>query len=99
MEQTVSATEARVHFGELLRIVVEKQQSIMVERSGKPLAVLIPAAVYEQIKGRIGNRRRRTCVEQILKISAAVHRRRRRPLTAPAKVLRESREERDANLR
>jgi len=99
MEQTVSATQARIHFGEMLRTVVEKQQGITVERSGKPLAVLIPAAMYEQIKGRLDNRRRRTHVEKILQAGAAVHRRRRQALTPPETVIRQMREMRNENLR
>ena len=39
MTKTVSATEARVHFGELLRGVTERGDTYLVERSGTPLAV------------------------------------------------------------
>ena len=37
MHHTVSATEARTYFGELMRHVVEKQEPVIVEHSGKPL--------------------------------------------------------------
>jgi prevent-host-death family protein len=36
MKRTVSATQARIHFGELMRRVVESQEPIIVERGGKP---------------------------------------------------------------
>jgi hypothetical protein len=35
MGRTVSATEARVHFGELIRHAVESQEPIIVERRGQ----------------------------------------------------------------
>ena len=39
--RTVTATEARVHFGEMLRIVREQGGTIIVERAGEPEAALI----------------------------------------------------------
>jgi prevent-host-death family protein len=41
IERTVSATEARVHFGELLDAVAEKGDAVIVERAGRPLAVVV----------------------------------------------------------
>jgi prevent-host-death family protein len=40
MTRAVSATEVRIHLGELLRDVAEKGDTIIVERSGKPQAVI-----------------------------------------------------------
>jgi len=39
--RTVTATEARVHFGEMLRIVREQGGPVIVERAGEPEAALI----------------------------------------------------------
>jgi len=49
MQRTMSATEARIRFGELMRHVVEKQEPVIVERSGKPCVVVICVDRYEQL--------------------------------------------------
>ncbi len=41
MDQAVSATEARVRFGELMRQAVEDHEAVIVERGGKPHVVVI----------------------------------------------------------
>ena len=46
----MSATAARVHFGDVLRRVSEDGDVIQVERSGKPLAVVISIADYEELQ-------------------------------------------------
>ena len=51
MKKTVSATEARVHFGELLRAVSEEGATYVVERSGKPEAVVISTEEFERLCG------------------------------------------------
>jgi prevent-host-death family protein len=45
----ISATEARVHFGEIYRRVTENDETIIVERNGKPGAVLISFDLYEAL--------------------------------------------------
>ena len=50
MEKTVSATEARVHFGRLLRAVAEEGTTYVVERGGKPQAVVISTEAYETLR-------------------------------------------------
>ena len=49
MKKTVSATEARVHFGELIRSVADEGAIYLVERIGKPQAVVISAEEYERL--------------------------------------------------
>ena len=49
MARTMSATEARVHFGELLRRVAEHGERVVVERGGKPLVAVVPLADYERL--------------------------------------------------
>lgn len=39
--RTVTATEARVHFGEMLRIVRDQGGTVIVERGGEPQAAII----------------------------------------------------------
>ncbi len=48
--RTVSATEARVHFGEMLRAVNEAGEDVIIERSGKPEVALISIADYEELR-------------------------------------------------
>ncbi len=48
MSRHVSATEARVHFGELLRAVQEDGDTIVIERGGRAAAVILPIAEYER---------------------------------------------------
>ena len=52
MARTISATDARVHFNEVLRGVSEERATYYVERSGKPVAVVIPIEEYEALLDR-----------------------------------------------
>ena len=58
MESRMSATEARRHFGELLRRVIEDQTPVIVERGGKPHVVFLPLAEYERLRARQAKRER-----------------------------------------
>jgi len=49
MEHTVSATDARTHFGELMRQVVEEDKQIIVERRGKSCIVILSIDAYQQL--------------------------------------------------
>lgn len=49
MPSVVSATEARVHFGEILRRVGEKGETVLVEKGGRLQAVVMGAAEYERL--------------------------------------------------
>lgn len=46
----VSATEARVHFGELMRRATAEQEAIIVERGGEPHVVILSVTQYERLK-------------------------------------------------
>ena len=50
MTQTVTATEARVHFGAMLRRAAEKNETIVVERAGRPQAVILSVTEYRRLK-------------------------------------------------
>jgi prevent-host-death family protein len=50
MTKTISATEARVHFGDVLRGVTERGETIFVERGGKPQAVVISIEEYDRLR-------------------------------------------------
>lgn len=47
-ERTVSATEARVHFGELLDSVARNLDIVWVQRAGVPQAVVVPVEVWKR---------------------------------------------------
>lgn len=49
MRSVVSATEARVHFGELMRRVGEKGETVFVERGGRLQAVVLAVTEYERL--------------------------------------------------
>jgi prevent-host-death family protein len=52
MGRVVSATEARIRFGELMRQVVENHEAIIVERGGKSHVVVISVEEYERLLKR-----------------------------------------------
>ena len=49
MQTTVSATEARIHFGEVMQDAVRSQQPIVVEKGGKPQVVILAYDRYQQL--------------------------------------------------
>jgi prevent-host-death family protein len=50
MTRTVSATEARIHFGELMNEVMEHKQPILVEKNGKRQVVLLAIEEYQRLQ-------------------------------------------------
>jgi prevent-host-death family protein len=100
MRRVASATEARVHFGELMRQVVEEKTSVVVERGGKPQVVIISISEYEQLlaearsKPEEWQRLLREAHELIIAETGGG------PLVPSVDdVIRDMREERDAELR
>jgi len=96
MEQVVSATEARVHFGEIMRRVVETNTPVVVERDGKPQVVVLSVQTYERLRNGTQAQDWRVLLKQC-------HERIRseldgRSLPPPEETIRQMREERDAQL-
>ena len=50
MKRTLSAVEARKKLGEILESVYYRGDEVVIERAGKPMAVVIPARLYENIE-------------------------------------------------
>ncbi len=50
MEQTMTATHACVHFGEVLPKVAKGRHGIIVERAGRPQAVMLSVSEYERLR-------------------------------------------------
>ncbi len=49
MKRTISAIEARRNLGELLEGVFYRGDEIIVERAGKPMAMLVPIERYQKV--------------------------------------------------
>ncbi|MEW6488240.1 MAG: type II toxin-antitoxin system Phd/YefM family antitoxin [Thermodesulfobacteriota bacterium] len=99
MEQSISATEARVHFGQWLRRVKEQNMTLIVERGGSPEAVLLSMAAYgklqeaQHLRGGLEVLARARALRETIRA-----RRSGRPLPAPEDVIAEMREERTDEL-
>jgi prevent-host-death family protein len=52
MGRVVSATEARIRFGDLMRQAVENHETIIVERGGRSHVVVISVEEYERLLKR-----------------------------------------------
>ncbi|HEY63480.1 MAG TPA: type II toxin-antitoxin system Phd/YefM family antitoxin [Caldilineae bacterium] len=97
MRRVVSATEARIRFGELMRWVVENQEPVIVERGGKPHVVVLSIAEYRRLlAGQQAQEDWKALVQQAREqIRAELG---ERELTPPEEIIRQMREERDAQL-
>ena len=96
MERVVSATEARVHFGELMRQAVETQEAIIVERGGKPQVVVLSVEEYQRLLSRERQDEWRDLVHGArAQIEADLG---GRSLPRPEEILRQVREGRDEQL-
>jgi prevent-host-death family protein len=97
MGRVVSATEARIRFGELMRQVVEKQEPIIVERSGQAHVVVLSVEEYERLlRGQEQQQDWKELVTQSReRVRADLG---GRPLLPPEEILQQIREERDAEL-
>lgn len=99
MTRAVSATEARIHLGELMREVIESQEPVIIERSGRPHVVLLSVSEYGRLKAAQPRDTWREGLEQAIQVGLRIKARRGGwPLTAPENIVRQTREEPDAPL-
>lgn len=97
MVRVLSATEARINFGELIRGVAERQDTVIVERGGKPQVVVLSIAEYERLRAaekgggnwKASVQRSREQMQRVLN---------GRPLPPPEEVIRQMREERNEHF-
>ncbi len=65
MSKTVTAHEAKNHFSSLLDAVIEGSEEVIVERHGKPRAVLISYDAYQQVQDLREQQRRATILADL----------------------------------
>lgn len=97
----ISATEARVRFGEVLRRVSEEGARYVVERGGRQTVVILSLEAYEML---VAAARPRGGIDEVLEAAAALRAAQRERLAGelpppPERVIAEGREARDADLR
>lgn len=99
MEKRISATEARIHFGELIRKVKEENQPYVVERSGEAYVVVLSAEEYERLTlvgaGRDWDYPMQLAAESRRRVRQELQGRLLPPID---ETVREMRDERDAQL-
>ena len=97
MQRTMSATDARIHFGEFMQHVVEQQETVFVKRSGKPHVVVISVDRYERLLAV--QKERENWQDLVRQARAQVQAELGgRDLMPPEDLLREMRGERDEQL-
>ena len=96
MGRVVSATEARIRFGELMRQVVENREAIVVERGGKSHVVVISVEEYERLlRGRQQGGWKELVSSARTQIQTDLG---GRTLPRPEEIIDQNREERDEHL-
>jgi prevent-host-death family protein len=90
--RSISATQARIHFGEVMRMAQETP--VIVERDGKPEIVILSKQAYDslvQAGPRRGARALLAQAHELVRLETAGRR-----LPDPAQVLAQVREERES---
>jgi prevent-host-death family protein len=99
MEQKITATNARIHFGEVMRRVTEEGEPVVVERASKPQVVIISVDAYEKMKAAQPQIGWQETLTQAIQVGARISARRGgKPLTLPEDVVSQGREERNAQF-
>jgi len=84
VSRVISATEARIRFGELLRRVVDLQEAVVVERGGTPQVVVLSVGEYERLKSAGGSRSWEVSLKRAARSRDRIAARREgRPLSPP----------------
>ncbi|MFO7681482.1 MAG: type II toxin-antitoxin system Phd/YefM family antitoxin [Chloroflexota bacterium] len=98
MENVISATEARIHFGELMRQVIENGAPIVVEKAGKPQVVVLSVAEYERLQMSSETENPDRIFEDILAFADRIQVRKSGSMPVPEDMVRQGREIRDEQL-
>ena len=70
MPKTVSALEAKNRLGSLLGYVSEQGDEVIVENRGKPKAVIMSYAAYEEVQQMRGQKQRTDALERLRRLHA-----------------------------
>ena len=65
MVRTISATEAKVNFGSVLRLVQEKDGVVIVENHGRPTAAIISIDEYQTLQASAERDRQVRALERL----------------------------------
>lgn len=90
----ISATEARVHFGEVLQRVA-RGETLVVKREGKAIAVILSLEEYERLRKTPGNRE---VLEELWLFGQKIQNHLEKPVPSPEEIIRAMREERSLEL-
>ena len=91
-EPRIPATDARVHFGELLQHVTETEETVVVERNGREVAAIVPIDAYRRQRPGQPEEDWRESLRQSREAFKAVFRDSTEPLNAAA-LIREGRDD------
>lgn len=94
MQKTFSATQARIHFGEIMRQA--KVGPVIVERDGKAEVAVISKKAYDQLIAATTQTDLKKKIDELhnrIRVEFA-----RRPLPDPAEIIRQGMEERNEQL-
>jgi prevent-host-death family protein len=99
-ERFMSATEARVHFGELLDSIAKTGEAVIVERSGQPVAAVIPIDDWRTQRSRLDDRWAKAGLAMEEYWAFLRTQRAAEPIDPvdAAEIIRSGREERDAQI-
>jgi prevent-host-death family protein len=99
MERMVNIAEACLYFEELMREVTERHETIIVEQDGQPRIVVLSVEDYRRLKAAQLRSPWEETLKEVQEMRARIQARRRgEPVPLPEDIIREMREERDAEL-
>jgi prevent-host-death family protein len=99
MTVTISATEARVRFGEVMRRAGTGGEAIVVERGGEPTIVVLSMTEYRRLLAAAGDETWRPGLDRAIQTAQRIRvRRGGAPMTAAEDILAQQREARDDEL-
>lgn len=100
MAKIISATQARIHFGAVMREVAETNEPYVVEKAGVPQVAIVPTPFLEEIEAELTRERRTRAIDETVAQAAALRRHKEGLTFTPAEdIIREMRDTHDAGLR
>lgn len=98
-EKVMSATEARVHFGEVMREVSERDEIVIVERGGNPMIAIISMEQLDRFRQASADEEGRDWFDRAMRSRERIRRAfGDRPIPDIDQLVDDMREERDAQI-